>query len=344
MSEAKKDNISGLEGKLDEALKFLRKEYGDDVIYDGEMKIKQCKVISTGCFALDLALGVGGLPRGRLVEIFGPEGCGKTTLAMHVVAEAQKAGGKAAFIDAEHALDPIYAKAIGVDVDNLYFSQPSCGEEALSVAEVLAASKEVDVIVVDSVAALVPRSELLGTVGDSGTAASIAQLMSKGLRRIVPRVNKSDTLVIFINQIREKIGVRFGNPETTPGGRALKFFSSVRIDVRKQTSMKDITQGTATKAKVIKNKVASPFKIAEFDIIYGMGIDNYSSILDMAVANNLVHKSGSHYIKDDLRLGNGREVAATFLRENEDISGEILEQLKTILLPTCSVENQSDTE
>jgi recombination protein RecA len=302
------------------------------------MKVKPCRVISTGCFALDLALGVGGLPRGRIVEIFGPEGCGKTTLAMHVVAEAQKAGGKAAFIDAEHAVDPLYAKAIGVDLDRVIFSQPNCGEEALSIAEVLSASRKVDVIVVDSVAALVPRAELQGNVGDSSTQAGVAQLMSKGLRRIVGRINKSDTLVIFINQLREKVGIRFGNPETTPGGRALKFFATIRIDIRKQTSMKDITIGTATKAKVIKNKVASPFKIAEFDIIYGMGIDNYSSILDMAVQHDLIHKSGSHYTKDKMKLGNGRETAATFLRENEDMSSKILTELRGILLPSFSEE------
>ncbi len=341
--EKKKENPT-FEGDLEGAMKHLKKLFGDDVVYSGEIRIKPCKVIQTGSLALDVALGVGGLPRGRITEIFGPEGSGKTTLALHVIAEAQKAGGRAAFIDVEHALDPVYAKAIGVDLEKILFSQPNSGEEALSVAEILCATKVVDVVVVDSVAALIPKAMLLGNIGDSTSAASVAQLMSKSLPRIIPKINKSDTLVIFINQIREKIGVMFGSPETTPGGRALKFFATVRIRVSKGASMTDVTEGTDTRAKVIKNKVASPFEIANFDIIYGKGIDNYGTILDFGVDEDIIHKSGSHYSVGDTKMGNGKEAAAEFLRENPEVSQKIENMLKEKLLPETEPEAEPEED
>lgn len=290
------------------------------------------QVISTGAINLDLALGVGGVPRGRIVEIFGPESSGKTTLALQIIAEAQANGGIAAFIDAEHALDPLYAKAIGVDIDNLLVSQPDTGEQALEIAEALVRSGAVDVIVIDSVAALVPRAEIEGEMGDAQVGLQ-ARLMSQALRKLAGAISKSQVCVIFINQLREKIGVMFGNPEVTPGGRALKFWSSVRIDVRKIESLKQGTEdiGMRVRAKVVKNKVAPPFRIAEFDIMYGEGISKEGSILDLATEKGIVQKTGSWYAYSDLRLGQGREQAKQFLKENPEIRDEIETKIREIV-------------
>ena len=287
------------------------------------------EVISTGSLALDIALGVGGLPRGRIVELYGPEGSGKTTCALHVIAEAQKAGGTVAFIDAEHALDPVYAKALGVDIDNLLCSQPDTGEQALEITDTLVRSGALDVIVVDSVAALVPRAELEGEMGDTHVGLQ-ARLMSQALRKLAGSVNRSKTILIFINQLREKIGVMFGSPETTPGGRALKFYSSVRLDVRRIEALKDGAEivGSRTRVKVVKNKVASPFKKAEFDIQYGTGISREGSLLDVALDHGFIRKSGAWFIYGDDQLGQGRENAKTFLAENPDIATEIELKIK----------------
>ena len=281
--------------------------------------------ISTGALALDLALGVGGVPKGRIVEIFGPESSGKTTLALHIIAEAQKAGGLAAFIDAEHALDPTYAEAIGVDLENLYFSQPDNGEQALEIADTLVRSGALDLVVVDSVAALVPRAEIEGEMGDSHVGLQ-ARLMSQALRKLSGSLNRSGTTAIFINQLREKIGVMFGSPETTPGGRALKFYSSVRLDIRRIGALKagSETVGNQTRVKVVKNKVAPPFKVVDFDIMYGEGISKEGSLLDIGIENNVVQKSGAWFAYGDERLGQGRENAKQFLKENEEVRGRIL--------------------
>jgi len=286
-------------------------------------------VIPTGTLALDLALGVGGVPRGRVVEIYGPESSGKTTLALQIIAEAQAAGGIAAFIDAEHALDPVYAKKLGVDIDNLLISQPDTGEQALEIAEMLVRSGAIDVIVVDSVAALVPRAEIEGEMGDAHVGLQ-ARLMSQALRKLAGSISKSRCTAIFINQLREKIGVMFGNPETTPGGRALKFYASVRIDIRRIESIKVGTEmvGSRCRAKVVKNKIAPPFRQAEFDIMYGEGISKEGSILDIAVDQGVVLKSGAWYTYGEERLGQGREAAKQFLRENRDMSTVIETELK----------------
>lgn len=304
----------------------IEKKYGKGSIMKlGERPIEEgIQVIPTGALTLDLALGVGGIPRGRIIEIFGPESSGKTTLALQIIAEAQKMGGIAAFIDAEHALDPMYAKNLGVDIDNLLVSQPDTGEQALEIAETLVRSGAVDVIVVDSVAALVPRAEIEGEMGDAQVGLQ-ARLMSQALRKLAGAISKSQVAVIFINQLREKIGVMFGNPEVTPGGRALKFWASVRIDVRKIESLKKGTEdiGARIRAKVVKNKVAPPFKNAEFDIIYGKGISREGSILDLAVEKGIVEKSGSWFSYGDIKLGQGREQARDFLIENPDICKNI---------------------
>ena len=281
-------------------------------------------VISTGSIALDLALGVGGLPRGRVVEIYGPESSGKTTLALHVIAEAQKAGGTAAFIDVEHALDPTYAQALGIDLDNLLVSQPDAGEQALDIAEMLVRSNAVDVVVVDSVAALVTKAELEGDMGDTHVGLQ-ARLMSQALRKLTSAISRSKCVMIFINQLREKIGVMFGSPETTSGGRALKFYASVRLDVRKLEQIKvgqDVV-GSRTRVKVVKNKVAPPFRQAEFDITYGKGISKMGSIIDVALERNIVGKSGSWYTYGEQRIGQGRENAKAFLEEHTDVADEI---------------------
>ena len=289
-------------------------------------------VISTGCLSLDVALGVGGIPRGRVVEIYGPESSGKTTLALHIVAEAQKAGGFAAFIDAEHAVDPDYSKRLGVNTEELLISQPDSGEQALEICETLVRSGALHVIVIDSVAALVPRAELEGDMGDSHMGLQ-ARLMSQALRKLTGTVSRSNTTVIFINQIREKIGVMFGNPETTPGGRALKFYSSIRLEIRKITTIKDGAEmvGSRVRVRVVKNKVAPPFKKSEFDIMYGQGISYVGDIIDLAVEGNIVEKTGAWYSYDDMKIGQGRENAKSFLTENPDIMAAVTDKVKSFM-------------
>ena len=288
--------------------------------------------ISTGCLSLDVALGVGGVPRGRIVEIYGPESSGKTTLALHIVAEAQKAGGHAAFIDAEHAVDPEYSKKLGVNTEELLISQPDTGEQALEICETLVRSGALDVIVIDSVAALVPRAELEGDMGDAHVGLQ-ARLMSQALRKLTGTVSRSNTTVIFINQIREKIGVMFGNPETTPGGRALKFYSSIRMEIRRITSLKDGGEmvGSRVRVKVVKNKVAPPFKQSEFDIMYGQGISYEGDILDLAVAGDIVEKTGAWYSYDDMKIGQGRENSKTFLTENKEVLESITLKVRSFI-------------
>jgi recombination protein RecA len=307
----------------------IEKQHGKGAVMKmsdkGEMSIE---TISTGALALDLALGVGGLPRGRVVEIFGPESSGKSTLAMHVVAEAQRNGGICAYIDAEHAMDPVYAKAIGVDIDELLISQPDTGEQALEIADTLIRSGALDVVVIDSVAALTPRAEIEGEMGDSHMGLQ-ARLMSQALRKLTANLNKSNTICIFINQLREKIGVMFGSPETTPGGRALKFYSSVRLDIRRIESIKDAAEvvGNRTRVKVVKCKVAPPFRQAEFDIMYGKGISREGSLLDVGVDLGLVKKAGAWFTYESEQLGQGRENAKAFLTENPEIMVEISERI-----------------
>lgn len=320
-------NDDGTEKKraLDIALAGIEKQFGKGaVIRMGERASRDIQVIPTGCLDLDMALGVGGLPRGRVVEIYGPESSGKTTVALHVVAEAQKMGGVAAFIDAEHALDPVYARKLGVDVDQLYVSQPDTGEQALEICEALVRSGAIDIVVIDSVAALVPKAEIDGEMGDSFVGLQ-ARLMSQALRKLTGIVNKTNSTCIFINQLREKVGVMYGNPETTPGGRALKFYASVRIDIRRGEQLKDGTTvvGNRTKAKIVKNKVAPPFRTAEFDILYGEGISKEGSLLDNAVALDIIHKSGAWFSYGDQRIGQGRENTRKFLKENPKIAAEI---------------------
>jgi recombination protein RecA len=317
----------------DLAISQIERQFGKGSIMKlGERFQLDVPTISTTSLSVDYALGVGGIPRGRVVEIFGPESSGKTTLALHVVAEAQKAGGIAAFVDAEHALDPEYAKKLGVDVDNLMVSQPDSGEQALEITEILIRSGALDVIVVDSVAALVPKAELDGEMGDSHVGLH-ARLMSQAMRKLAGIVSKSRTSLIFINQIREKIGVMFGNPETTTGGRALKFYASMRIDIRRIGAIKDgdSTIGNRTKLKVVKNKVAPPFRLAEFDILYGEGISREGDLLDLGAAHKIVEKSGSWYSYGELRLGQGRENARLFLKDNPDLASEIDGKLRTEL-------------
>jgi recombination protein RecA len=311
---------------IDLAFAQIEKQFGKGSIMrlGNKEAILPVSVISTGAISIDAALGVGGVPRGRVIEIFGPESSGKTTIALQVVAQAQAQGGMAAFVDAEHALDPAYAKKLGVDVDNLLVSQPDYGEQALEIAEALVRSGAIDVLVVDSVAALVPKAELDGEMGDSHMGLQ-ARLMSQALRKLTGIVSKSRTSLIFINQIREKIGVMFGNPETTTGGRALKFYSSIRMDIRRIGAIKDGDQvvGSRTKVKIVKNKVASPFREAEFDIMYGEGVSREGDMLDLAVNNNIVDKSGSWFSYKGERIGQGRENVRTFLKENKDIAARI---------------------
>lgn len=308
----------------------IEKQFGKGSIMRlGDQKTIKMEVIPTGSLSLDIALGIGGFPRGRIIEIYGPESSGKTTVALHAIAETQKRNGIAAFIDAEHALDPNYAKNLGVDVDNLIVSQPDTGEQALEIAEALVRSGAVDIIVVDSVAALVPKAEIEGEMGDSHVGLQ-ARLMSQALRKLAGAINKSRAIVIFINQLREKVGIMFGNPETTTGGRALKFYSSIRLDVRKVDSIKqgeDII-GSRTRVKVVKNKVAPPFKQAEFDIMYGKGISNEGNVLDVGVEANIINKSGAWFSYGDIRLGQGRENAKQFLLENPNIYKEIERKIR----------------
>lgn len=310
---------------LEHALADLDKQFGKgSVMKLGEQSAQDISVIPTGCLTLDAALGVGGIPRGRIVEIYGPESSGKTTVALHIVAEAQKAGGIAAFVDAEHALDPAYAKKLGVNIDELYVSQPDTGEQALEIAEALVRSGALDVVVIDSVAALVPKAEIDGEMGDSFVGLQ-ARLMSQALRKLAGIINKTGCVAVFINQLREKVGVMYGNPETTPGGRALKFYASVRLDVRRGEQLKDGTTvvGNHTKVKVVKNKVAPPFRVAEFDIVYGEGISKEGTLLDLAVERDIVHKSGAWFSYKDQRIGQGRENTRMFLKNNPEIANEI---------------------
>ena len=318
---------------IDLALVQMEKQFGKGAILRlGSKTVVPVTVISSGSISVDNALGVGGLPRGRVVEIFGPESSGKTTLALQVIAEAQKAGGTAAFIDAEHALDPGYARQLGVDVDNLLVSQPDHGEQALEITNALVATGAVDVVVVDSVAALVPKAELEGEMGDSHMGLH-ARLMSQALRKLTGVVSRCNTCLIFINQVREKIGVMFGNPETTTGGRALKFYASIRVEVRRIGAIKDgeSTVGNRTRVKVVKNKVAAPFREAEFDIVYGQGISREGDLLDLAAANNIVEKSGSWYSFESERIGQGRDNAKVFLKENPDRAIKIDRELRKAL-------------
>jgi len=319
---------------VDTAISQIEKQFGKGSIMKlgNKEAVVPISVISTGSISFDAALGVGGVPRGRVIEVFGPESSGKTTIALQVIAEAQKQGGMAAFVDAEHALDPIYAKKLGVDVDNLLVSQPDYGEQALEIAEALVRSGAIDVLVVDSVAALVPKAELDGEMGDSHVGLQ-ARLMSQALRKLTGIVSKSRTCLIFINQIREKIGVMFGNPETTTGGRALKFYSSVRIDIRRIGAIKDGEQvvGNRTKVKIVKNKTAAPFREAEFDIIYGEGISHEGDLIDLAVNMNLVEKSGSWFSYKSDRIGQGRENAKHFLKENTDIREKLEAEVRKAL-------------
>jgi recombination protein RecA len=319
------------EKALEMALSQIEKQFGKGAIMklgDAAAKIA-VSTIPTGSLELDFALGVGGVPRGRVVEIYGPESSGKTTIALHIISEAQKLGGSAAFIDAEHALDPVYAANLGVDVEELYISQPDTGEQALEIAEALVRSGAIDVVVIDSVAALVPKAELEGDMGDSHVGLQ-ARLMSQALRKLAGVISKSNTIVIFINQLREKVGVMFGNPETTTGGKALKFYESVRLDVRKIDTLKsgnDII-GNRTRIKVVKNKVAPPFKVAEFDIIYGEGISKEGSILDLAAAKKIISKTGAWYSYGDLRMAQGRDNARIFLKDNKELCDEIERKLR----------------
>jgi recombination protein RecA len=318
---------------VDLAMSQIEKQFGKGSIMRlGTKEVLPIAVISTGAISFDAALGAGGFPRGRVVEIFGPESSGKTTIALQVIAEAQKAGGLAAFVDAEHAMDPIYAKKLGVDVDNLLVSQPDYGEQALEIAEALVRSGAIDVLVVDSVAALVPKAELDGEMGDSHMGLQ-ARLMSQALRKLTGIVSKSRTCLVFINQIREKIGVMFGNPETTTGGRALKFYSSVRVDIRRIAAIKDGDNviGSRTKVKVVKNKTAAPFREAEFDIMYGEGISREGDALDLGVLHNLVEKSGAWFSYKGERIGQGRENSKQFLRENKDIMAKLDTELRKTL-------------
>ena len=310
---------------LDQAILNIEKQFGKGSIMRlGDAPEQKIEVIPTGCLPVDMALGCGGMPRGRIVEIYGPESSGKTTLALHVVAEAQKNGGTAAFIDAEHALDPIYAKKLGVDIDNLYVSQPDNGEQALDICDALVRTAAVDVVVVDSVAALTPKAEIEGDMGDQHMGLQ-ARLMSQALRKLAGIANRSKTCIIFINQLREKIGVMFGNPETTAGGKALKFYASIRIDIRKVDTIKDGANivGNKTRAKIVKNKLAPPFKTVEFDIMYGEGISKVGSLVDMAVELNVIQKTGSWFSYNDEKIGQGKENAKQFLKDNPEIYNEV---------------------
>ena len=320
------------EKALEQAIAQIEKQFGKGSIMKlGEVAHQNIEVFPTGCLTLDLALGVGGLPRGRIIEIYGPESSGKTTVALHVIAEAQKQGCTAAFIDAEHALDPVYAGKLGVNLNDLYISQPDNGEQALDITESLVRSGAVDLVVIDSVAALTPRAEIDGEMGDAHVGL-LARLMSQALRKLTAVINKSHACVIFINQLREKVGVMFGNPETTTGGKALKFYASVRLDVRKSDTIKDGSDviGNRVKVKVVKNKLAPPLRTAEFDIIFGEGISKTGCILDLAIDNNIVQKSGSWFSYKDEKIAQGKENVKTYLNENPEICQEIEKQIKEI--------------
>ena len=316
---------------LDAAISQIEKQYGKGAVMKLGDPSAQMNVetIPTGSLSLDLALGLGGIPKGRIIEIYGPESSGKTTVTLHMIAEVQKRGGIAGFIDAEHALDPVYAKNIGVDIDNLYISQPDCGEQALEITETMVRSGAIDIVVVDSVAALVPKAEIDGDMGDSHVGLQ-ARLMSQALRKLTAVISKSNCTVIFINQLREKVGVMFGNPETTTGGRALKFYSSVRLDVRRIESLKQSGEvvGNRTRVKVVKNKIAPPFKEAEFDIMFGEGISKVGDILDLAAENNIINKSGAWYAYEGNKIGQGRENAKNYLKENPSVCDEVEQKVR----------------
>lgn len=332
---------------LEQVLGQIEKQYGKGAIMKlgEEAKNVGIDVIPTGCLALDVALGIGGFPRGRIIEVYGPESSGKTTVALHAIAEAQKAGGIAAFIDAEHALDPVYAANLGVDLDNLYVSQPDTGEQALDITDSLVRSGAVDLIVIDSVAALTPKAEIEGDMGDSHVGLQ-ARLMSQALRKLTGVTNKSKTCVIFINQLREKVGIMFGNPETTPGGKALKFYSSVRLDVRKSDALKDATAvvGNRTKIKVVKNKLAPPFKTAEFDLIYGKGVSQEGCILDLGVEYGIISKSGSYFSYNGDKFAQGREKAKDYLYENPEIKKEMYDLIISKAFNKADDENTKSDE
>ncbi len=338
------DNINQAKiDALNNAIKNIEKQFGKGSIMKlGENRAMNIEVVSSGCLSLDLALGVGGFPRGRVIEIYGPESSGKTTVALHAIAQAQQEGGMAAFIDAEHALDPLYARKLGVDINNLLVAQPDSGEQALEITEALVRSGAIDIVVIDSVAALVPRAELDGEMGDAHVGLQ-ARLMSQALRKLTAHISKSNTVVIFINQVREKIGVIYGNPETTTGGRALKFYASLRIEIKKGEAIKQGTEqiGSRTKAKVVKNKVAPPFKSTEFDIMYGSGISKEGDVLDMASDMDIIQKSGSWYSLDGERMGQGRENAKEYLKNNPDKYSLLASMIKDKLMPPV---NSNDTE
>lgn len=333
MEEKKNDLLADKKKALELAIAGIEKKSGKgSIMLLGSNAKVNVEVIPTGCLPLDIALGIGGIPRGRIIEIYGPESSGKTTLALHMVAEAQKMGGIAAFVDAEHALDPVYAEKLGVNTAALYVSQPDYGEQALDITEQLVKSGAVDIIVVDSVAALTPKSEIEGDMGDSVVGAH-ARLMSQAMRKLTGVISKSNAIVVFINQLREKVGVMFGSPETTTGGKALKFYASMRLDVRKIDTLKDGTEfvGTRVKVKVVKNKLAAPFKVVEFDILFGKGISKYGCILDLAVEKEIVRKSGSWFSYKDEKIGQGRDRTVEFLREHPDVSEEIEKTIRETL-------------
>ena len=331
------DDMSDKEARakaLKTAISQLERDYGVGTIMKlGENTHMAVQAVQTGSIALDMALGIGGVPRGRIIEIFGPESSGKTTVALHIIAEVQKAGGEAAFIDAEHALDPVYAKALGVDINNLLVSQPDCGEDALEITEALVRSGAIDVVVIDSVAALVPRQEIEGDMGQSMVGVQ-ARLMSQAMRKLSAIVSKTNAVVIFINQLREKVGVLYGNPETTPGGRALKFYASVRIDIRKTEQLKNGSEvyGNRVKCKIVKNKVAPPFKVAEFDILYGKGISRDGEILDYAITLDVIKKSGSWFSYEGERIGQGKDNVRKLLQGNPELAREVEEKVRTALM------------
>lgn len=325
MADKVQDKSTDRAHNLQLALAKIEKDFGKGAVMRlGETEIPKVEAISTGCLTLDVALGIGGIPQGRIIEIYGPESSGKTTVALHCVAEVQKKGGTAAYVDAEHALDPVYASKLGVNLDDLYISQPDSGEQALEIVETLVRSGAIDIIVIDSVAALTPQAELDGDMGDSHVGMQ-ARLMSQALRKITAATSKSKCTLIFINQLREKIGVMYGNPETTTGGKALKFYSSVRIEVRKADTIKDGSDivGNHVKAKIVKNKVAPPFKVAEFDIMYGTGISNMGCVLDLAVENGFIQKSGSWFSYNDEKIGQGRDKAMDFLKSHPEVFEEV---------------------
>ena len=343
VSTIRKEKLKALES----ALSQLNKTFGKGAVmkYSDKGAVQNLNVISTGNLMVDIALGVGGLPRGRVVEIYGPESSGKTTVALHCIAEAQRIGGVAAFIDAEHALDPVYARKLGVDIDNLYISQPDTGEQALEICEALVRSGAVDMVVIDSVAALVPKAEIEGEMGDSFVGLQ-ARLMSQALRKLTGVISKTNAVAVFINQLREKVGVMYGNPETTTGGRALKFYASIRLDIRRGEQLKVGTEviGNRTRIKVVKNKVAPPFRIAEVDIIYGEGISKTGTLLDMAVDRDIIHKSGAWFSYEDQRIGQGRENARQFLKDNPDIADKIDKIIRAEAMAALEPKEPTDVE